>query len=166
MSDLLDRLQRQGRLAWHRTPEPMRRIRDLGAGRWECVAAGKGPPDFVILAGGRAIVAEAKQTTLQRWPLQDLQEHQALALDRWERQGGMGVVLLLLRGRRWALRWRDLGPIWWRWFDGRAARGEASLCPESLPVLGVEMDGEGRWLTLVCDNCEARKRAREDGHAR
>lgn len=132
------------------TNQPVRLIRELGKGKFEGVWSGKGPVDYVgTLAGGRALAFDAKSTEGERWALSDLAEHQAKQLEATHIAGGAAFVVLLMQGRAWVLPWSELGPVYWRWAEGDAARGEASLTAEDCDEIGQAFDprlgGDG-WL--------------------
>lgn len=93
---------------------------------------GAGPPDYFAIAGGHALLIEAKQCTLPRWAFRLLPDHQAIQFDAAERQGAIGVVLLRFTspGITCAILWRDLRELWWA--KARARRGDE--CAASLPV--------------------------------
>jgi penicillin-binding protein-related factor A (putative recombinase) len=85
---------------------------------------GAGPPDYVILAGGRTVIIEAKQCAIVRWAFRLLPDHQAIQLDAAERHGAVGVVLIRFStaGLTCVLLWRDLRDLWWA--KAQARRGD------------------------------------------
>jgi recombination protein U len=149
------RYEAQGRAVVIRTPPPMRILRAAKGGQFLAVYASEGPPDYVILAGGTAIMAEAKQCKGDRWPMKNLHAHQAKRLDEWVAQGGTGVVLLHHGASRtaWVLPWPSLGPVWHRWhaqaaMKRRAASGTASLGVADLNQIGTTFARDG-YLSIV-----------------
>jgi hypothetical protein len=96
-----------------------------------------GPPDWLVVAHGRAWLLDVKSEAGMRFTLAHIPQHQAQALDSWERQGDTfhaGVVVVLDHGAVVAwLPWSWLGARWWRWWaTERAAPGVASLSPDEL----------------------------------
>jgi hypothetical protein len=82
-----------------------------------------------------------------RFTLAHIPQHQAQALDSWERQGNTfrgGIVASMDHGRVVAfLPWSWLGARWWRWWaTDRAAPGVASLSPDELQPWRCSWD----WL--------------------
>lgn len=157
--ELLDiyhqRYERQGRAIVIRTPPPMRILRSAGKGTFVACYEKEGPPDYVLLTGGKPVMAEAKECKGDRFPLKNLHAHQAKRLDEWEKQGGSGVVLLHHGGSRsaWVLPWRSFGPLWHRWhtqaaLNRRAQAGTASLTLADLQRIGTPFDGDG-YLSKV-----------------
>jgi recombination protein U len=133
-----------------RTPPPVKILRALKPGQFVAVYAREGPPDYVVLADGVAIMAEAKHTTSERWSLSQLHEHQARRLEQWRSQGGCSVVLIrhAKSATSWAIDWRKLGPIWNRWAlqratGRRASAGTASLGVDELRRFGEQFDAGG-----------------------
>ena len=147
---LLDILARHGMCSWGRTPEPLRRLKALGGGRWECVAEAKGPPDYVVMYQGHGLALEAKSTTGPRWGFRLLADHQAASLDEWERAGGVGAVAVKTATLEAVLPWRTLAPAWWAWRREGAGRGGASLGTDNAGQLGaIPLDVDGRWLEAL-----------------
>jgi hypothetical protein len=171
IEDMLNLFVQRDLLTWWRTPESLRRVKALPvgtvvrlpngqelrvgdgrlAGACLCVPDRKGPPDYVALAHGFAIAIEAKETSQDRWPFSGLAEHQADALDAWERQGGVGLIFLRAWGREQVVAWTALAPRWraWNQEQGRAAPGAASLSREDVEAMGWPLDVEGGWLERV-----------------
>lgn len=111
--------------------------------------SGDGPPDFSgVVAGGRAVVFDAKDCDQARWPLAGLHRHQARDLDRAERAGAHAFVALRLQGVCWVLPWTALAKPWSAWYAtvARAAAGTASLGPDDCRALGRAMPYPGDWL--------------------
>lgn len=106
-----------------------------------------GPPDWLVVAHGRAWLLDVKSETGMRFHLSHLPQHQAQAFDAWERQGSTfraGVVVVLDHGAVVAwLPWSWLGARWWRWWaTERAEAGTASLSPDELQPWRCSFD----WL--------------------
>ena len=106
-----------------------------------------GPPDWLVVAHGRAWLLDVKSEAGMRFTLAHIPQHQAQALDSWERQGNTfrgGIVASMDHGRVVAfLPWSWLGARWWRWWaTDRAAPGVASLSPDELQPWRCSWD----WL--------------------
>jgi penicillin-binding protein-related factor A (putative recombinase) len=152
-------LAARGRLAWWRAAVPFVQVGREEGGIFRARRTGDGPPDFYATAGLDlsspypgliAIIGDMKEAR-GSWPLSNLSQHQAEDLDRHERQLGTGVILLRIVEKTgpsacYVLPWRLLGPVWWRWSRGLAARGEGSLSRVSAASLGFAYDGID-WLT-------------------
>lgn len=155
-------------LAWHhaykqagqafvvQAPPPVKMISRPVKGRFMAAHMKEGPPDFVGVALGRAVCFDAKHTESSRWPLQDLQPHQARDLVAADRAGAFAFVALEIGGEGWILPWSALGPAWVAWATGRARRGEASLSPDDIAALGLRMDPDEGWLPAARHLLEAR----------
>jgi len=148
---LLDLAERSGTCTWWRTPEPMRRIRALGDGHFECVGTTEGPPDYLILRHGHAIAMEAKSTTGDRFPWPDLQPHQAQRLDQWLFHGGIPSLAIWINTDGWIVPWIIIRSAYRRWAVGRetgvrADRGTASLSMADIKKHGIHMDIGGAWI--------------------
>ena len=153
------RYEAQGRAVVIRTPPPMRILHGNKNGTFTAVYTADGPPDYVLLAGGRAVMAEAKQCHQERWSLGNLHAHQGKRLDQWEAQGGSGCVLLqhVASGTSWVLPWSQLGPVWrsWRAYKEsgkRAPAGTASLGRAQLLEIGQGFSRDG-YLEAVLRSC-------------
>lgn len=101
-----------------RVTEPMRKIRPVG-GMWLCVPeiprgskgkkqSGKGPADFLMIAGGKGIAIECKAS--ERFHLGLMEECQVNFLDCCVRNGGIGVIAMKM-DRRVILVWPELSEI-------------------------------------------------------
>ena len=151
LEDLLEIYRARGHVAI-RFPTPYKVISRTPRGLL-VVPERKAAPDFLLVAHGLDVLADAKSTAETRWPLARLDDHQADAFDRWVAQGGQHRAGVILRlgldggGRRdWWIDWRTLGPIWWAWKAGNARRGEASLTADwldrhAIPVVGMDWIG-------------------------
>jgi len=120
-------------------------------GRLVMIATDRAPPDYTVIAEGRALVLDAKSCASGRWALSNIHDHQADAFDLAERAGGIGGILLWMEeGRRMhALLWRDIATMWWQWRRGNAARGEASLTDERAGELAVYSGRDADYLGAV-----------------
>jgi len=159
-------------LHMYRSPRSLRGWKEavnrlLKPGQFVGLFKGEGPPDFVGLAGGLPVVAEAKSCLRGRWPFAKLADHQAARLDAWERHGGVGLILLYHsdEARSWAVLWRDLRPMWRRWRSSasdpetRARSGTASLSVAQLDGgIGLRINGTD-WLGAVIEDL---RRSREE----
>ena len=151
LADLHAIYERQGRASVIRTPPAMRILRAAGGpGQFVCVFDGEGPPDLFVMAGGVAIVADAKDCASDRWALEHLPKHQADRFDAHERQGGTAGVILRMAGAVWWLPWVAVGPLWWEHAGkvGRAARGTASLSVADCDRIGLRCRGAD-WLPMA-----------------
>ena len=125
------------------------------------VLLGPAPPDWLVrLNDGRCVVFDVKSGAGPRWPLAQIEPHQADHLDSFD-PGGNGhtssAILLCLAGRWWWCPWRGahrngyhgVGALYrdWRRDGGRKAR--ASLTAEELGSIGDEV-GMGDWLGAAC----------------
>lgn len=153
------RYEARGQAVVLRTPPPMRILRGLAGGQFVAVYATEGPPDYVLLASGCAIAAEAKDCIAERWQLSKLHPHQARRLSAWQAQGGLGAVLLRHQpsSTQWVLPWSQLAPVWERWHEATEAghelpRGSASLSLPQLHQLGAQFDAaDGHLPVLMAD---------------
>lgn len=116
-------------------------------GRIEYVAEGE--PDFGgTLAGGTSVLFDAKDCDEPRWALSQLKKHQAKALEGVHILGGVAFVALRLNRKAYVLPWGRLRDLYWRWVDGKAPHGDASLGPAEVAELGIPMRADG-WIDLV-----------------
>ena len=77
-----------------KTPEPMRPIKSLGEGRFVAIFEKQAQPDYKgTLAGGQAVVFEAKSTATDRITQDRVTEDQAEHLTRCAELGGLAFVL-------------------------------------------------------------------------
>lgn len=151
LADLHAIYERQGRASVIRTPPAMRILRAAGGpGQFVCVFDGEGPPDLFVMAGGVAIVADAKDCASDRWALEHLPKHQADRFDAHERQGGTAGVILRMEGAVYWLPWATLGPRWHAHADrvGRAPNGSASLSVKDCDTIGRRAVGCD-WLSAA-----------------
>lgn len=82
---------------------------DIGRGK-------KGPPDFTACVDGRPVLFDAKSSRGERWCVDLLAPHQAVALDRFRDAGGIAAIYLrLATGDRW-VPWEELRPLWRDWY--------------------------------------------------
>ncbi len=122
------RYEAQGRAVVIRTPPPMRILRAARGGQFLAVYESEGPPDYVLLAKGRAVMAEAKESHAERWHFSKLHPHQAKRMDQWVEQGGISVVLFHHQpsSTAWVIPWPALAPLWHRWHKGHEAGRRAA----------------------------------------
>lgn len=150
------RYRRAGRAVVLRGHPPVKLLsRKDDRGRFQACFQGDGPPDFFGCSWshrGRAVVLDAKATDRDRWPLDQLQKHQASDLEAVHLAGGLAFVALVFHlgssaGQGFVLAWDKLGPRWKTWRTSkRAAPGEASLTVLDCHDLGVPMRELGDWL--------------------
>lgn len=134
---------------WLKTPEPIKKLRHIKSNQWEVAIEGQGRADYILIFQGNAIMIEAKQSEKDRWSFSMLQEHQAIALDEWEKYGGIGIIILWLCWQGWAIPWKNLSNIWWKWSKsrGRVNKGEASLSLEDCRRLeAIKIEANEKWL--------------------
>lgn len=159
LEQLHNRYARDRRANVRRGHQEVRYLKNLGervtAGRksirvFEGTYAGEGPPDFSgLVAGGRSVAFDAKDTTKDRFAFSMLPRHQARDLEAEHLLGGIAFIALRLQGEAFVLPWAELGPRFWNWFEAseRAGKGTASLAREDwwrpFDVLG------GGWLDVV-----------------
>ncbi|MSS90444.1 recombinase [Eisenbergiella tayi] len=100
-----------------KTPEPMKPIRPIGAGRFEACYTKSGQPDFKgTLTGGRSIVFEAKHTDGDRIEASRLTEEQIKALETHYQLGAAAFVVVSIGLQDfyripWEV-WRDMEKIY------------------------------------------------------
>ena len=150
------RYEAHGEAVVIRTPPPMRIIRRATGGTFIACYEKEGPPDYVLLAGGVSVMAEAKECSSSRWALKKLHKHQADRMTQWCEQGGVGAVLLHHKpsGTYWTLLWSRLRPVWERWSmqhdtKRRAASRTASLGLPELASIGLQFGRDGYLPTVV-----------------
>ncbi|HYD02649.1 MAG TPA: Holliday junction resolvase RecU [Phycisphaerales bacterium] len=118
--------------------------------------AGDGPPDFMGCLGvkstwspGRVVAFDAKDCQAKRFPLHQIERHQARDLEAVYLATGIAFIALRLQGEAFALPWAYLRESYWPWWesDERARKGSASLVREDwwLPFV-VEAEG---WLPVL-----------------
>ena len=98
------------------------------------------PVDFDAWSDVGAWRFEAKATSAGRWPLSQLEAHQARQLTTWHRPqlarwAGVALRFAQEATEVW-LSWDVLAPLWVDWARGRAARGSASLTAARALELG------------------------------
>ncbi|MFA5801270.1 MAG: Holliday junction resolvase RecU [Thermoleophilia bacterium] len=125
-------LAQSGLLVVARTPEEMKKIRQVG-NLWLCHTEGIGPSDFILLSRGLAIGAECKATKEETLSLSVVEPHQRAFLDSYDQQGGIGILAVLLGEDRYILPWRDVQAL--------------STFRPSLTT--IRMDSEDGWLELL-----------------
>lgn len=111
---------------------------ERGCLRW----AGKGPPDFIGVAGGRAVCFEAKDCSTGRWVFRDgrgsVAPHQAKALEAAATNGGLAFVALRMGRVGWVIPWTMLGPIFWD-------EEMVSISAKRISEIGIRMTDDG-WI--------------------
>jgi recombination protein U len=144
------RYEATGRAVVIRTPPNMRIIRSIRGGQFVAVYEKEGPPDYLLLTEGLAVMVEAKEAKGDRWPLQNLKPHQAMRMSAWRKQGGEAAVVLRHHksNTAWVLPWGKLKPVWDGWFARRklgkkAISGTASLDLSAISRLGVPFGNDG-----------------------
>lgn len=89
-----DLYREKGMADIEKTPEPMRPIKSLGEGRFVAIFEKRAQPDYKgTLAGGQAVVFEAKSTATDRITQDRVTKDQAERLSRCAELGGMAFVL-------------------------------------------------------------------------
>ena len=126
------------------------------------VLLGPAPPDWLVrLTSGHVLVFDIKSHAGPRWPLAQIEPHQADHLDGFDPGGGnphtSSAILLCLAGEWWWCPWRGahsngyhgIGALYrdWRRDGGRKTR--ASLTTEDLDSVGTHV-GMGDWLGAAC----------------
>jgi penicillin-binding protein-related factor A (putative recombinase) len=137
--------EKQGRAYAIKTSQPMRMLGGIDKnGQFRACFTADGPPDFVVMAGGRTFLIEAKRTQQKRWSFSLLTEHQAAQLDAARDQGTVCVILLRFVGiqsRTVACLWDALRDLWHAWRVGVSRRASLSL-EEAIEECGC-WDGPG-----------------------
>lgn len=108
----------------------------------------KGPPDYLALGHGLALLFEAKACGSARWSVHLLKPHQAQAFDAFEVAGGVaGLYLRTADGDAW-IAWPDARWRWRRWYSmGVAAyltRADGFVCDGGDWCAAVTMDAATR----------------------
>jgi len=147
---LHERYRIQGRALVFRLGPPVRLLSAPGRSGIATVRVlGRGPPDYAVYSSGSAFVFDAKECHQRRWPLAKLHAHQAEAFAGCARQGIGAYVLLRMAARTVLLPWSALGPVWQRWHEGSAGRGEASLSLEEAMGLSAWSSGSIDYLDAM-----------------
>jgi|APGre2960657373_1045057.scaffolds.fasta_scaffold00156_24 penicillin-binding protein-related factor A (putative recombinase) len=103
----------------------------------------KGPPDYIAVGHGRALLFDAKSTRLHAWPVALLKPHQAAAFDSFDRAGGRSFIYMRTA--------EGDAVVWWATFRDRWRRWYTTGHPASLTLAdGVETLG-GNWTVTVCE---------------
>lgn len=119
--------RRKGLAVIEKTPEPMRPVNSLGAGRFVAYFEKMAQPDFKgVLRGGRAIAFEAKHTEKDMIGYERVNDEQNKSLTDFENAGAICFVLVGMQQRRffmvpWMI-WKDMKKIY-----GRKHMKEADL---------------------------------------
>lgn len=147
-------------IAWHhayakaglafvvQAPPAVKVIGKPDRGRFLACWSKSGPPDFAGGALGRPVVFDAKHSDAARWPLKNLEPHQARDLNTATKAGALAFVALRLPDGAFVLPWETLGPVWMRWGRGEAERGDSSIDATRAAELGLPMNEDG-WLDAV-----------------
>lgn len=103
----------------------------------------KGPPDYIAVGHGLALLFDAKSTRLPSWPVHLLKPHQAAAFDAFDRVGGRSFIYLRTAEGEAVVFWRDFRDRWRKWYTTKA--------PAFVTLAdGVETTG-GNWTIAVCE---------------
>ena len=103
----------------------------------------KGPPDYIAVGHGRALLFDAKSTRLHAWPVALLKPHQAAAFDSFDRAGGRSFIYMRTAEGDAVVWWATCRDRWRRWYT--------TGHPASLTLAdGVETLG-GNWTVTVCE---------------
>lgn len=138
------RYHRQGAYV-QRNPTPYKVLGAI-AGGLRVVPEADAPPDYLVVAHGLSLLADAKSWTTARWKLDQVKRHQAAAFTRWEGQSELhrAGIILWMRGEPrsddcWWLPWSKLEPLWTHHHDGHAVRGDASLTVPVIRSIGTSV---------------------------
>jgi len=136
-----------------RTPPEMKILRSVNGGQFLCTFSGKGPPDYVVNLGGKAYIADAKETKDAKLPYKNIKEHQARAFDEWDRVCGEPRSFLFIRFKApfmdYIVPWASIKDGYWFWKEKNAKglkarkgegsfhQGKASSCGIPLTMSGI-----------------------------
>ena len=110
----------------------------IGPGGKPVAWEGEGPPDFVgVVAGGRAVAFDAKHVATRRFPLRNVEVHQARDLEAVADRGGIAFLAIESKGGRYVVRWTTIREAYWS--------GVPSVVPAEV---GTEIGPNG-WLGVV-----------------
>lgn len=111
-----DLYREKGMADIEKTPEPMRPIKNLGSGRFMAIFEKQAQPDYKgTLAGGQAVMFEAKSTAADRITQDRVTGEQAERLTRCAELGGLSFVLCqFASGQVYKLPWSV-----WQGMQGR-----------------------------------------------
>jgi len=111
-----DRLAQDGDLSWNRMHPPVLKVgpgHPKKRGSFLAVRTGSGPPDWIAIHKGVSIIGDDKDSKGKYWSTRNLKNHQAIAFDQHESQGGIAVILLRMPDKsRWVVPWKLFRPIW------------------------------------------------------
>lgn len=126
----------QGKAEITKTPEPMRPIKPLGQGKFVAYYEKMAQPDYKgTLAGGRAVVFEAKHTDGDRLLQSVVSSEQEKQLDRHTKLGAECFVMVSFRFERYF-------KIPWEVFrDMKQNFGRKYITPEDVPQYEVRYIG-------------------------
>lgn len=138
-----DLYREKGMADIEKTPEPMRPIKSLGEGRFVAIFEKQAQPDYKgTLAGGQAVVFEAKSTATDRITQDRVTEDQAERLTRCVKLGGMAFVLCqFASGQVYKLPW-DV------WANMREQFGVRYITEESAALYRCRLTAGGEPLFL------------------
>ena len=91
-----------------KTPEPLKPIKSLGAGKFLAVFEKDAQPDFKgTMDGGQAVCFEAKHTDTDRISQQVVLPQQSDSLDAHEELGALCFVMVSMNYRVYRVPWKD-----------------------------------------------------------
>jgi Holliday junction resolvase len=103
----------------------------------------KGPPDYLAVQSGVAVLFDAKSSATKRWSVHLCKPHQAAALDRFDTAGGHAALYLRLStGDVW-VPWSRARDEWRRWYS----RGVAAYLDDRHGVAVANCD----WTAALAD---------------
>lgn len=104
----------------------------------------KGPPDYLAIGHGLAVLFDAKSTRASSWPVALLKPHQASAFDQFEAAGGLAAIFLRTADGDCWVPWRDFRPKWRRWYTvghvAKLTRSDGFACSAGEWVPGMQVD--------------------------
>lgn len=123
-----------------KTPEPFKVTRPLGNGKFEGFYAKEGQPDYKgVLAGGRAVVFEAKHTSTNKILQDAVKEHQASSLDTHQDFGALCFILVSMGDGFYRVPWDH-------WKNLKGLYGHKYLSPEEIEKYKVRFKGNVLFL--------------------
>lgn len=133
-----------------KTPEEMKPLKNMGAGRFVAVYVKKAQADFKgFLRGGLAVSFEAKHTSTARMEQDRVTAEQAERLERAFSYGASSFVLCSFSGR-------DFFRVPWEvWRSMKARYGRKYMTPQDAEPFRVHIGGPG--VLLFLEGLEERK---------
>lgn len=126
----------EGKAEITKTPEPMRPIKPLGQGKFIAHYEKMAQPDYKgTLAGGRAIVFEAKHTDTGRMQRSVISSEQEKQLDRHEKMGAECFVMVSFGFERY------FKIPWAQFRDMKDHYGRKYITPEDVPEYEIRYTG-------------------------